>query len=144
MLEKNDGEKASRLGEAAQCPACLHSYHSRGPVLSPFCNTAPSPGRIVAHDIVWISLKSIDYTFCLRNSDGTFDFDGEDHGVASYKRTALTISKSLFPTVDMSRVDRLLAAAASQLNQSVADVMQSLGADEASGNPTGTNVAMAT
>jgi len=52
-----------------------------------FCNTVPSPDCIVTHDIVWISLKSIDYTFCLRNSEGTFDFDAEDssttaHGVS--------------------------------------------------------------
>ena len=52
--------------------------------------------------------------------------------MSSYKHIALTILKSLFPTVDMSRVDRLLATAATQLNQSVADVMQNLGADEAS------------
>jgi len=32
----------------------------------------------------------------------------------------------------MTRVDRLLATAATQLNESVADTMQSLGADEAS------------
>ena len=57
------------------------------PKLSPcdmFSNTVPSPGRIVAHDIVWISLKSINYTFCLRNSDGTFDFDGEDSSTTAH------------------------------------------------------------
>ena len=51
------------------------------------CNTAPSPDHVVAHGITWISLKSIKYTFCLRDSRGTFDFDAADssttaHGVS--------------------------------------------------------------
>ena len=50
-------------------------------------NTASSPDRIVAYDITWISLKSIKYTFCLRDSRGIFDFDAADsattaHGVS--------------------------------------------------------------
>ena len=52
-----------------------------------FCNTVPSPKHVVAHNIVCISLRSINYTICLRNSEGTFDFDVEDslttaHGVS--------------------------------------------------------------
>jgi hypothetical protein len=38
----------------------------------------------------------------------------------------------LYPTIDMTRVDRLFATAAGRLRDTIADTMESLGADESS------------